>query len=82
MDRPGAFDRPEDAALSGWPKAARAKVVSVEIRGNRAEVVLDTDPHYPYWVYCQRSGKGWQVTIDGNGPCVGWDDPAEIQWDP
>ena len=80
MDRETAYDRPEDAALAGWPEAARARVVSLEIRGNRAEVLIDTDPHYPYWVYCQRSDEGWQVTVDGNGPCHGWDDPAMIQW--
>lgn len=80
MGRKTAFDRPEDAALDGWPAAAQARVVSVEIHGNRAEVVLDTDPHYPYWIYCQRSDEGWQVTVDGNGPCDGWDDPAKIQW--
>lgn len=74
------YDCPEDAALAGWPEAARATVVSVEIRGDRAEVVIDTDPEYPYWVYCQRSGNGWRPTVDGNGPCHGWDDPTKIHW--
>lgn len=80
MGRQTVFDRPKEAALDGWPAATDAKVVSVDIRSNRAEVVVDTDPSYPYWVYCQRSGAGWRVTIDGNGPCVGWDDPTLIQW--
>lgn len=80
MHRRTVFDSPEEAALDGWPEAAQVKVISVEIRGNRAEVVLDTDPSYPYWVYCQRSDEGWRLTVDGNGPCVGWDDPTTIQW--
>jgi len=82
MDRDGVFCRPEDAALAGWPEAARARVVSVEVRGDRAEVVIDTDSPYPCWIYCQRSDDGWHVTVGGNGPCVGWDDPTEIQWGP
>jgi hypothetical protein len=73
------FDRPEDAT-SGWPTAAHVRVVSVDVRGNRAEIVLDTDPHYPYWVYCVQSGGRWRTTVDGNGPCTGWDDPEQIQW--
>ena len=80
MERSLVFDCPEDAALAGWPEGARARVVSVEIRGDRAEVILDTNSDYPYWVYCHRSDEGWQVTVDGNGPCVGWDDPVKIQW--
>lgn len=80
MDRVTTFDSPEEAALAGWPEAARARVISVEVRGNRAEVVVTTDPDYPYWVYSQRSGEGWQVTLGSNGPCDGWDDPAKIQW--
>jgi hypothetical protein len=80
MVEDGRFDRPENAALAGWPAAAQARIISVEIRGNRAEVVLDTDPHYPYWVYCRRSDAGWRITVDGNAPCVGWDDPTTIHW--
>jgi len=56
--------------------------VSVDVRGDRAEVVLDTDPSLPYWVYCVRSEDGWHETVTGNGPTVGWDDPNEIQWSP
>ncbi|HET6874590.1 MAG TPA: hypothetical protein VFH70_07420 [Acidimicrobiales bacterium] len=82
MGPKSVFDRPEDAALDGWPEAAQARVVSVDIRGDRAEVVLDTEPSYPYWIYCRRSDQGWEVTVGGNGPCEGWDDPARIQWGP
>ena len=80
MHRRTVFDSPAEAALDGWPEAAHAEVIAVEIRGDRAEVLLDTDPSYPYWVYCQRAGNGWRLTGDGNGPCVGWDDPTTIQW--
>ncbi len=81
MDRPSLwFDTPEDAALADWPAGSRVRVVSLEVRGDRAEVVLDIDPHYPYWVYCIRTEGRWRTTVDGNSPCVGWDDPDEIHW--
>jgi len=73
---------PQAAALAGWSDATQVRVVSVDVRGDRAEVVLDTDPSLPYWVYCVRSEDGWHETVTGNGPTVGWDDPNEIQWSP
>jgi len=75
------YPSPEEAALAGWPDSAKVHVVSVEVRGDRAEVLLDTDPSYPYWVYCAKTRDGWRETVSGNGPTVGWDDPARIQWD-
>ena len=75
------FDSPEQVALSGWPLAANVRVVTVDVRGDRAEVVTDTDPSYPYWTYSiQRNGR-WHMTVAGNGPCIGWDDPQKIHWD-
>lgn len=74
------YPTPEEAALAGWPASSKVHVVSVTIRGNRAEVVLDTDPHYPYWVYCRKVGDGWVEGATGNGPTPGWDDPERLQW--
>jgi hypothetical protein len=73
---------PEEAALAGWASApaARARVLSVDVRGDRAEVIVDTERSYPDWVYCVRRGDGWYETVSGNGPCVGWDDPTAIEW--
>jgi hypothetical protein len=75
-----SFDSPEEAALAGWPTGSHVRVLSVEIRGDRAEVVLDTKPHCPYWMYCMKTAGRWRITVDGNGPCIGWDDPRLIQW--
>ena len=38
----GFFDTPEAAAIAGWMPDARPSVVSVTIRDDRAEVVIDT----------------------------------------
>jgi len=76
-----AFDSPEAAALAGWPPSAHVRIVDVTISNDRAEVVVDTDPSYPYWCYSLRRADGlWRRTVDGNGPCLGWDDPTFIQW--
>ena len=53
---------------------------SIDVRGDRAEVVLDYGQHFDDWVYCLKRSDGWHVMVDGNGPCVGWDDPTFIQW--
>ena len=73
---------PQEAALAGWAanRSARAHIVSVDVRGDRAEVIVDTEPSYPDWVYCVRRDDGWHETVSGNGPCIGWDDPDEIVW--
>jgi hypothetical protein len=77
------FDSPEAAALATWQSrpSAHARVVSVDIRGDRAEVVIDTDPSYPDWVYCVRRGGRWVDVRSGNGPSYGWDDPDILNWD-
>jgi hypothetical protein len=82
MMAPMSYDTPESAALASWTTApaAEARVVSVDLRGDRAEVVLDTIPSYLDYVYCLRTSDGWQVTVSGNGTCVGWDDPSVIDW--
>jgi hypothetical protein len=77
------FESPEAAALATWQSApsARSRVVSVDVRADRAEVVIDTDPSYPDWIYCVRREGRWDVVVSGNGPSIGWDDPDSLPWD-
>jgi len=80
---PESWDSPEGAALAGWREAQSANplVVRVDIRGHRAEVVIDTTPSYLDYVYCiERDGR-WREVVSGNGPCVGWDDPDKMEWE-
>jgi hypothetical protein len=76
------FDSPEAAALATWAStpSAHARVVSVDIRGDRAEVVIDTDPSHPDWVYCVRRDGRWVDVLSGCGPSSGWDDPDILDW--
>lgn len=73
---------PERAALATWESArsARPRAVSITVRGDRAEVVIETEPQYRDWVYCIRDEVGWRWAVSGNGPTVGWDDPSHIHW--
>jgi hypothetical protein len=68
-------ETPEDAALDGWPTASQVRVRSVAVQGDRAEVVVDTDPGWPNRVYCVRTRDRWHEAITENGPAVQWDDP-------
>lgn len=68
-------ETPEAAALDGWPTDSQVRVTSVEVRGDRAEVVLNTDPGWPNWVYCIRTKGRWHEAISANGPTTEWDDP-------
>jgi hypothetical protein len=78
----GADDRRrlERLALAEWSEAADARVVSVTVAGDRAEVALHVNGDYEYWMYFQRDLEGWQEAWTGNGPTSGWDDPGEIDW--
>ena len=80
-DEVEGFASPEDAGLSGWPVVAKARVVSLDVRGDRAEVVVDTEPSYAYWLYCVRRSGKWRVAVSGNGPTAGWGDPSIFAWD-
>lgn len=73
---------PERAALASWESArfAHPRAVSITVRGNRAEVVIESEPEYRDWVYCVRDDDGWRWVVTGNGPTVGWDDPTQIHW--
>jgi hypothetical protein len=68
-------ETPEDAALAGWPTASQVRVRSVSVQGGRAEVVLDTHPGWPNWVYCVRTRSRWHKAVTENGPTPRWDDP-------
>jgi hypothetical protein len=68
-------ETPEDAALDGWPAASQVRVRSVAVQGDRAEVVVGTDPGWPNYVYCVRTRGRWPEAITENGPTVQWDDP-------
>jgi hypothetical protein len=74
---------PEGAAVAGWAatSAARPRVVEVEVRGERAEVVLELETGHREWVYCQHGPDGWREVTSGNAPTLGWDDPSAIHWD-
>jgi hypothetical protein len=80
-----SFKSPEEAALAGWSSSpsAKARVVSVEIVGDRAEVVIATDDDHDHgdWVYCTRRDGRWREVLSGNGPSDGWSDPDVLQWD-
>ena len=73
---------PEAAALATWTstRGADPRVRRVEVSGDRAEVVLDHGQCFDDWVYCLERSDGWQAMVDGNGPCIGWEDPTLIQW--
>lgn len=80
MDSVEGFGSPDEAAVAGWPEAAGVHVVSVTVAGNRAEVVLNTEPEYRYWVYCVKRNGRWEEAVSGSGPTEGWDDPATVEW--
>ena len=65
VDAPLGHESPELAALATWSQAAEVQVVSVEVRGDRAEVVTQTKPPLPdgYWTYCVRRQDGWHETV-------------------
>jgi hypothetical protein len=67
-------------ALAEWSARATARVVSVRVHADRAEVALLVDAHYEYWQYYVNYGEGWEGVVDGNGPTDGWDDPKVIPW--
>ena len=73
---------PERAALATWESARsdRPRAVSITVRGDRAEVVIETEPQHRDWVYCIRDEVGWRLVVWGNGPTADWDDPSHIHW--
>jgi hypothetical protein len=75
-----ATESPEEAALAGWPDASGVRVVSTSVVENRAEVVLDTDPDYRYWVYCVKRHGRWHESVSGNAATEGWEDPTILDW--
>ena len=82
MSSPRDFSTPEEAALAGWSRTTGVtpRVVSVDVRGDRAEVQLAVGPDYPDFVYVVRDGAGWTEVASGDGPTIGWDDPHQLHW--
>ena len=61
------FPTPGEAAVDSYSPAAKAVVVSVSYLNDReAEVTIDTDPHYLYYVHVERSEDGWLSLWDHN----------------
>jgi hypothetical protein len=81
-NEPESFDTPEAAALAGWEATSRTtpRVISVDIRGDRAEVLIEEGASHPDYVYCYRVANGWHEATSGNGPSKGWDDPTYLIW--
>jgi hypothetical protein len=75
-----ALDELRRMALSEWSASATARVISVRVHEDRAEVALLVDAHDEYWQYYVRSGAGWEGVVEDNGPTHGWDDPEVIHW--
>ncbi|CCH90138.1 protein of unknown function [Modestobacter italicus] len=67
-------------ALSHWSAAARARVVTVTVTSDRAEVTMLVNGDYEYWQYYVHFDGAWHLTVEGNGPTWGWDDPRVIKW--
>jgi hypothetical protein len=66
------YDSPEDAALAGWDStpSAHAHIISVEVVGDRAQVVIATegDPDGDHdWAYCVRQERRWHEALSGSG---------------
>ena len=77
----GHQEDPIRLALSGWPETAQARVVSVTVVGDRCQVVVNTEPGYTDYFYCQRDADGrWRESVSGNVPCGDWADPSLIVW--
>lgn len=68
-------ETPQEAALDGWPTTSQVRVRSVTVQEDRAEVIVETDPSWPCWVYCVRTRGRWHEAITENGPTAEWDDP-------
>lgn len=67
-------------ALAQWPEAAAARVVSVTVAGDRAEVAQVVNGGYEYWAYFVRDEQGWLEAGDGNGPNIDWDQSSAHEW--
>lgn len=77
----GDEEDPRWLALASWPEQAHARVVSQTVVGDRCEVVVNTEPDYTDYFYCQRDRHGrWRESVSGNGPCDAWTDPSIVVW--
>lgn len=76
---PTGFDTPEDAALSGWPPPAMARVIDLRFENpSRARVLIDTTPSHPMLVTCDRDGDlRWHWVADQSFGAA-FDDTTEL----
>lgn len=59
------FETPEEAAVSGWPEAAKPRILEVvRVRDDVVNVLVDTEPSHPMWVRCERGVSGWEWVSD------------------
>jgi len=84
VERTPGFESPEAAALAGWRDASGAelRIISTEVIGERAEVVIaygadDRDRDYAYFI---RRGGRWHPAVQGSGPSHRWWDPSFLDW--
>jgi hypothetical protein len=62
------FGTPEEAAVSGWPEAAKPRVLQVaRVSDDVMNVLVDTEPSHPMWVRCERGMSGWELVGDFTG---------------
>ena len=80
------FQSPEEAALAGWAStpSAHARVMSVEVVNDRAQVVVaaDGDPYANHdYVYCVRRDGRWREVVSGSGRSEGCQTRTPFEWD-
>jgi hypothetical protein len=71
------FATPELAALAQWAESpgAHARLIAVRHAEDEAEVEIEVDPGYRYWVWCERREDGWVEVQSSNLPSLGSLDP-------
>ena len=64
----GDYATPEEAALSGYTRGAKAFVVSVEMLDPQtARVIVDMEPHHPVTSFCLLDSDGLWVEGQASG---------------
>ena len=80
----GGYESPEAGALAGWHESggSQARVISTQIIGDRAEVLVEAgiEPPYQDWCYFIRLHGSWHEAVSGSAPCDRWWDPEIINW--
>jgi len=68
------------ATFEGTTAAAAARVVTVTVAGDRAEVAQVVNGGYEYWAYFVRDEQDWLEAGNGNGPSIDWAQPSALEW--